>query len=125
VPPHVFADVPPTAVIAQEEIFGPVLAVMKARDLDEALTIANGVPYALTGGSIRAARSISSVSSASSASATCTSTARRPGDGRAAAVGGFKLSGSARRRAAGLLVAVPDSTDYHREHDAARLRADG
>jgi RHH-type proline utilization regulon transcriptional repressor/proline dehydrogenase/delta 1-pyrroline-5-carboxylate dehydrogenase len=50
VAPHVFADVPPMAVIAQEEIFGPVLAVLKARDLDEALAIANGTPYALTGG---------------------------------------------------------------------------
>ncbi len=48
--PHVFADVPPTASIAQEEIFGPVLAIIKARDLDQALEIANGVPYALTGG---------------------------------------------------------------------------
>jgi RHH-type proline utilization regulon transcriptional repressor/proline dehydrogenase/delta 1-pyrroline-5-carboxylate dehydrogenase len=50
VAPHIFAEVPPTAVIAQEEIFGPVLAVIKARDLDEALRIANGTPYALTGG---------------------------------------------------------------------------
>jgi RHH-type proline utilization regulon transcriptional repressor/proline dehydrogenase/delta 1-pyrroline-5-carboxylate dehydrogenase len=48
--PHIFADVPPTAVIAQEEIFGPVLAVLRARDLTEALAIANGTPYALTGG---------------------------------------------------------------------------
>lgn len=48
--PHIFADVPPTAVIAQEEIFGPVLAVIKARDLTDALEIANGTPYALTGG---------------------------------------------------------------------------
>jgi RHH-type proline utilization regulon transcriptional repressor/proline dehydrogenase/delta 1-pyrroline-5-carboxylate dehydrogenase len=47
---HIFANVPPTAVIAQEEIFGPVLAVIKARDLDDALRIANGTPYALTGG---------------------------------------------------------------------------
>src|SRR5581483_6095108 len=50
VAPHVFADVPPTAKIAQEEIFGPVLAVMKAADMDEALAIANGTKYALTGG---------------------------------------------------------------------------
>ncbi|MGB9625009.1 MAG: L-glutamate gamma-semialdehyde dehydrogenase, partial [Phycisphaerae bacterium] len=50
VAPHVFADVPPAAVIAQEEIFGPVLAVMKARDLTHALEIANATPYALTGG---------------------------------------------------------------------------
>lgn len=48
--PHIFADVPPTARIAQEEIFGPVLAVIKAADLDEALRIANGTDYALTGG---------------------------------------------------------------------------
>jgi RHH-type proline utilization regulon transcriptional repressor/proline dehydrogenase/delta 1-pyrroline-5-carboxylate dehydrogenase len=48
--PHIFAEVPPSAVIAQEEIFGPVLAVIKARDLSYALEIANGVPYALTGG---------------------------------------------------------------------------
>jgi RHH-type transcriptional regulator, proline utilization regulon repressor / proline dehydrogenase / delta 1-pyrroline-5-carboxylate dehydrogenase len=48
--PHIFADVPPNARIAQEEIFGPVLAVLKARDLTQALEIANGTPYALTGG---------------------------------------------------------------------------
>jgi RHH-type proline utilization regulon transcriptional repressor/proline dehydrogenase/delta 1-pyrroline-5-carboxylate dehydrogenase len=47
--PHVFADVDPKAVIAQEEIFGPVVAVIKARDFDDALAIANGVDYALTG----------------------------------------------------------------------------
>jgi RHH-type proline utilization regulon transcriptional repressor/proline dehydrogenase/delta 1-pyrroline-5-carboxylate dehydrogenase len=48
--PHIFADVSPTATIAQEEIFGPVLAVLRARDLSHALEIANGTPYALTGG---------------------------------------------------------------------------
>jgi RHH-type proline utilization regulon transcriptional repressor/proline dehydrogenase/delta 1-pyrroline-5-carboxylate dehydrogenase len=48
--PTVFADVPETASIAQEEIFGPVLSVMKAKDLDDALRIANGTKYALTGG---------------------------------------------------------------------------
>jgi RHH-type proline utilization regulon transcriptional repressor/proline dehydrogenase/delta 1-pyrroline-5-carboxylate dehydrogenase len=48
--PHVFADVSPTARIAQEEIFGPVLAVIRAADLTEALAIANGTDYALTGG---------------------------------------------------------------------------
>jgi len=52
VAPHVFVDVRPDAVIAQEEIFGPVVAVMKAADMDEALAIANGVKYALTGGLI-------------------------------------------------------------------------
>jgi RHH-type proline utilization regulon transcriptional repressor/proline dehydrogenase/delta 1-pyrroline-5-carboxylate dehydrogenase len=48
--PHVFSEVPENATIAQEEIFGPVLAVLKARDLDHALAIANGTRFALTGG---------------------------------------------------------------------------
>jgi RHH-type proline utilization regulon transcriptional repressor/proline dehydrogenase/delta 1-pyrroline-5-carboxylate dehydrogenase len=48
--PHIFAPVPPDAVIAREEIFGPVLAVMQASNLDRALEIANGTSYALTGG---------------------------------------------------------------------------
>jgi RHH-type proline utilization regulon transcriptional repressor/proline dehydrogenase/delta 1-pyrroline-5-carboxylate dehydrogenase len=48
--PMIVADVKPGARIAQEEIFGPVLAVLKARDLDDALAIANGTQYALTGG---------------------------------------------------------------------------
>lgn len=48
--PTVVADVAPTARIAQEEIFGPVLAVMKAASFDEALQLANATDYALTGG---------------------------------------------------------------------------
>ncbi|MBX6312345.1 MAG: L-glutamate gamma-semialdehyde dehydrogenase [Isosphaeraceae bacterium] len=48
--PMIVADVRPEARIAQEEIFGPILAVLRARDLDEALQIANGTVYALTGG---------------------------------------------------------------------------
>ena len=48
--PHIFAEVSPAARIAQEEIFGPVLAVIRAADLTEALRIANGTDYALTGG---------------------------------------------------------------------------
>ncbi len=48
--PTVFTDVPPDAVIAQEEIFGPVLAVIKAQDFDDALRIANDTDYGLTGG---------------------------------------------------------------------------
>ncbi|VTS05209.1 L-glutamate gamma-semialdehyde dehydrogenase [Tuwongella immobilis] len=50
VAPHVFVDVPPNASLAQDEIFGPVLAVTKAANLDEALAIANGTRFALTGG---------------------------------------------------------------------------
>ncbi len=50
VPPTVFVDVPPGAVVAREEIFGPVVAVLRAKNLDEAFAIANDVDYALTGG---------------------------------------------------------------------------
>ncbi len=50
VAPHVFADVAPDSRLAQEEIFGPVLCVLKAKNLDEAFTIANSTDYALTGG---------------------------------------------------------------------------
>lgn len=48
--PTVFADVDPKSPLAQEEIFGPVLAVIKAKDIDHALEIANDTEYALTGG---------------------------------------------------------------------------
>src|SRR5207244_3155386 len=48
--PHIFADVPLSSALAREEIFGPVLAVFKARDMTEALEMANGTPFALTGG---------------------------------------------------------------------------
>lgn len=48
--PVVFKDVDPSSVIAQEEIFGPVLSVIKAVDIDEAIDIANNSVYALTGG---------------------------------------------------------------------------
>ncbi|GAC1370723.1 MAG: L-glutamate gamma-semialdehyde dehydrogenase [Ktedonobacteraceae bacterium] len=47
--PTIIADVAPNARIAQEEIFGPVLAVIKAKDFDDALAIANGTEYGLTG----------------------------------------------------------------------------
>ncbi len=48
--PHIYADVAPDARVAQEEIFGPVLAVIRARDLDEAFEFANRSDYALTAG---------------------------------------------------------------------------
>jgi len=47
--PTVIADVDPHARIAQEEIFGPVLAVIKAKDFNDALHIANDTEYGLTG----------------------------------------------------------------------------
>jgi 1-pyrroline-5-carboxylate dehydrogenase len=49
VEPTVIVDVAPTARIAQEEIFGPVLAVIKAKDFDHALEIANNTEFGLTG----------------------------------------------------------------------------
>jgi 1-pyrroline-5-carboxylate dehydrogenase len=48
--PTVIADVDPKATIAQEEIFGPVLAIIKAKDFDDALEIANNTEFGLTGG---------------------------------------------------------------------------
>lgn len=47
--PTVFGDVPGDARVSQEEIFGPVLAMTRAQDFDDALRIANGTIYGLTG----------------------------------------------------------------------------
>lgn len=49
IPPTIFDDIKPNARLAQEEIFGPVLAVIKGRGFDELLAIANGTDYGLTG----------------------------------------------------------------------------
>jgi RHH-type proline utilization regulon transcriptional repressor/proline dehydrogenase/delta 1-pyrroline-5-carboxylate dehydrogenase len=48
--PHIFSGIKPTDRLANEEVFGPVVAVMRATSFDEALQIANGTPYKLTGG---------------------------------------------------------------------------
>ena len=48
--PVIFSEVSPNAVISQEEIFGPVLAIIRVKDFQEALAVANGTNYALTGG---------------------------------------------------------------------------
>ena len=50
VPPAIFTDVPADSRLFREEIFGPVLAVSRARDFDEALRLANDSEFALTGG---------------------------------------------------------------------------
>jgi aldehyde dehydrogenase (NAD+) len=50
VAPTLFDNVSPQATIAQEEIFGPVLSVLTFHDEEEALAIANGVPYGLVAG---------------------------------------------------------------------------
>ncbi|TXG94758.1 MAG: aldehyde dehydrogenase family protein [Rhodocyclaceae bacterium] len=50
VAPTVFGNVAPTATIAQEEIFGPVLSIIAYEDEEDAIHIANGTPYGLAGG---------------------------------------------------------------------------
>jgi 1-pyrroline-5-carboxylate dehydrogenase len=55
--PAVFADVAPEARLAQEEIFGPVLAVIRSQGFDDALAIANGTEYGLTGAVYTGSRS--------------------------------------------------------------------
>jgi len=45
----VFVDIAPTARLAQEEIFGPVLAVIKSRGFEDGLAIANNTEFGLTG----------------------------------------------------------------------------
>jgi len=48
--PTVFSDVDPQARLAQHEIFGPVFSVIRAKDYDEAIAIANSTEFGLTGG---------------------------------------------------------------------------
>jgi RHH-type proline utilization regulon transcriptional repressor/proline dehydrogenase/delta 1-pyrroline-5-carboxylate dehydrogenase len=48
--PHIFSGIKPHHRIAKEEIFGPVLAVLRVKDFDEAIKVANSSEYKLTGG---------------------------------------------------------------------------
>ena len=50
VAPAIFADVAPDSPLAREEVFGPVLALLRAPDFEAALALAMDVDYALTGG---------------------------------------------------------------------------
>ena len=50
VPLTIFTDIKPEHRLAQEEIFGPVLSVMKAKTFEQAITLANATKFALTGG---------------------------------------------------------------------------
>ena len=94
VPPIIFSSVAADHTIAQEEIFGPVLSVMKADDFTAALEIANGTDYALTGGLYsrtpqhidRAAREFEVGNLYINRNITGAIVARQP-------FGGFKLSG--------------------------------
>jgi 1-pyrroline-5-carboxylate dehydrogenase len=47
--PTVFADIAPTTVLAQEEIFGPVLALIKVESYEQGIAVANNTEYGLTG----------------------------------------------------------------------------
>jgi 1-pyrroline-5-carboxylate dehydrogenase len=49
IPPTIIADIAPDATISQEEIFGPVLAFIKAKDFDHAMEIFNNTEFGLTG----------------------------------------------------------------------------
>lgn len=49
IPPTIFADVEPDSRLSQEEIFGPVLAFIRARDFEHAMEIANNTEFGLTG----------------------------------------------------------------------------
>ena len=50
VPPQIFGDVPVNHLLAQEEVFGPVLAAIRFKDEDDAVRIANATPYGLVAG---------------------------------------------------------------------------
>jgi 1-pyrroline-5-carboxylate dehydrogenase len=47
--PTVFADIAPDAVLAQEEVFGPVLALIKVSNFEDGIRVANNTEYGLTG----------------------------------------------------------------------------
>jgi 1-pyrroline-5-carboxylate dehydrogenase len=54
--PTVFSEILPHAVVAQEEIFGPVLAIIKVKSFEEGLKVANNTEYGLTGAIYTASR---------------------------------------------------------------------
>jgi 1-pyrroline-5-carboxylate dehydrogenase len=58
VAPTIFYEIPPNGVLAQEEIFGPVLALFKVADFNEGLRIANNTVYGLTGSIYTASREL-------------------------------------------------------------------
>ena len=100
--PMIVADVSPSARIAREEIFGPILAVIRARDLDDALAIANGTEYALTGGLY--SRSPANIEKAKRALRVGNVYINRPITGALVdrqPFGGFKLSGIGGSKAGG------------------------
>ena len=94
VPPSVFVDLPPTSKLIQDEIFGPVLAIIRTKTLDEAIQIANSSIYALTGGIY--SRSPANIDKATRHFSTGNLYVNRPITGALVArqpFGGFKMSG--------------------------------
>jgi RHH-type transcriptional regulator, proline utilization regulon repressor / proline dehydrogenase / delta 1-pyrroline-5-carboxylate dehydrogenase len=95
IPPTIFTGVDPACRLAQEEIFGPVLSVHRAKDLDQALKIANDSSYALTGGIY--SRSPKNIAHARSEFLVGNLYINRPITGAIVGrhpFGGFKMSGS-------------------------------
>ena len=120
----IFADIEVGDRLAQEEVFGPVLAVMRARDFDHALEIANATSYALTGGVI--SRSPANLDKARRGfrvgnlyiNRSCTGALvyRQP-------FGGFKFSGIGAKAAGRIPPPVRGGARDQREHGTARFRA--
>ena len=123
----IVADVQPSARVAQEEIFGPVLAVLKAKDLDDALRIANGTAYALTGGLYsRSPANIERVRREFLVGNLYINRGITGRPGRPPAVRRVQTLGHRHQgRRAGLLARVSADAMRHREHDAQGVRAGG
>ena len=78
-PPTVAADLPAGSPVLDEEIFGPLLAIERVRDVEQACDVVDGLPFALTGGLFARDPGDGRATSASARrSATCTSTAGSP-----------------------------------------------
>ena len=122
----IVADVAPMARVAQEEIFGPVLAVLKATDLDDALRIANGTP-------VRPDRRPLFAQPGEYRAGPARVPRRQPlhqprdhrGAGRPPAVRRVQALGHRHQgRRARLSARIPAHALRHREHHAPRVRAD-
>src|SRR6266576_427504 len=98
IPPTIFTGVKPEMTLSQCEIFGPVLSVLKARDLDDAIRIANDTDYALTAGFF--------------------SRSSRPPSFRRIQNERWRHQGRRQR----LFAELPRSARCHRKHHAPRLR---
>jgi len=110
IPPTIFTGVKPEMTLSQCEIFGPVLSVLKARDLDDAIRIANDTDYALTAGFF--SRSPANIERVKAELVAGNVYVNRSCTG--AVVG--------RHPFGGLFAELPRSARCHRKHHAPRLR---